>query len=85
MSSIFPIALIVIGFFIFRGFMKHASTPTFDQFLSRNPDLVKDGKISCPKCSGKDIFVKEIGKTPTSLLNHHICKTCGTTLFRSST
>jgi hypothetical protein len=85
MSILLPVVLVVIGFFFVRGFMKHTSTPTFDEFRGRNPELVKDGKICCPKCAGNDVFVKEVGKTPTSLLNHHICKTCGTTLFRSST
>ncbi len=85
MSLMFPIGLAVIAFFVFRAFQKHASTPTFDTYRSTHPELVKDGKIICHKCAGTDIFVKEIGKTPTSLLNHHMCKTCGTTLFRSTT
>ncbi|MDH2916379.1 MAG: hypothetical protein PXX77_05810 [Gallionella sp.] len=85
MSFMFPVVLVVIGFFFYRAFKKHSSTPTFDDYRNNYPELVKDGKITCHKCSGKDIFVKTIGKTPTSLLNHHLCKTCGTTLFRSST
>jgi hypothetical protein len=85
LSLLFPIVFAVIGIFIFLAFKKHTSLPTFDQYRSNHPELVKDGKIACHKCSGNDIFVKTIGHTPTSLLNHHLCKTCGTTLFRSST
>jgi hypothetical protein len=82
MSLLFPIVFIVIGFFIFRGLKKHYSIPTFDDYCNAHSELVKDGKITCYKCSGNDIFVKPVGN---SLLNHHLCKTCGTTLFRSST
>ena len=85
MSLMFSAVLLLIGFFFIKGLKKHASTPTFDEYRSKNSELVKDGKIFCHKCSGTDIFVKEVGKTPVSLLNHHICKTCGTTLFRSTT
>ena len=85
MSLAYLIGAAVIGFFIFKGLGKHTSLPTFDGYQAAHPELVKDGKISCFKCSGNDVAIRQIGKTPTSLLNHHICKTCGTTLFRSST
>jgi hypothetical protein len=84
--DLFALAVLVgVGYLIFSLFKKHFSIPTFDNYRSKYPDLVKDGKIKCHKCSGSDIFVKEVGNTPTSILNHHLCKTCGTTLFRSST
>lgn len=85
MSFLFPVVFVLIAFFLIRGFSKHVSTPTFDDYRSCHPELVGDGKITCYKCSGNDIFVKGVGHTPTSMLNHHMCKTCGTTLFRSST
>ena len=85
MDLIFLVGVGVIGYFIFKGLKKHSSLPTFDDYRSAHPELVKDGKISCYKCEGSDVSIRQIGKTPTSILNHHVCKTCGTTLFRSST
>lgn len=85
MSFMVPVVFLIVSFLLFRRYKKHTSLPTFDDYRSSHSELVKDGKITCYKCSGNDIFVKTVGGTPISLLNHHMCKTCGTTLFRPTT
>jgi len=84
MGLLFPLVFGGIILMLILAFKKHYSLPTFDGYRAKHPELVKDGKIACYNCSGTDVFVKTVGNTPMSILNHHMCKTCGTNLFRSS-
>lgn len=45
------------------------------------PELVKDGRIACYRCHGKDIGVER--KMNNSYVRSHYCRSCGTTLYYS--
>lgn len=85
--TVIPI-IIAVGFVfiianLFRGYGKYKAIPTFDEYRASNSSLVCDGKVQCRNCSGTNIFLKNVGNTNNHLLNFHICKSCGTTLYRS--
>lgn len=79
---------LIVGFLIFdfiRGIRKHKFIETFDKYQLLHPDLIKDGIVYCYKCNCKDIYIQNVGYTTSSMLNKHLCRTCGTTLYRSKT
>ena len=56
----------------------------FDRFKAAHPESVRDGRISCPKCSGQRVFVRAIGHAVNGeVLNSHVCAACGAELYRS--
>lgn len=81
----FVLGFAFIVFSGIRGVIKHKSIATFEQYNTLHPDLIRDGKVYCCKCNGKDIYIQNIGHTTSSMLNYHLCRTCGTTLYRSKT
>jgi DNA-directed RNA polymerase subunit RPC12/RpoP len=86
--SLLPLLFIfMIIYFFYRtfkgGIEKYQDTPTFVEYKRLNPTLIDDGQVTCVHCGGKHIFLKQVGKTPKSILNFHVCKTCGSTLYRS--
>jgi hypothetical protein len=88
---ILPIAaLLFIGaifFFIIshltKGREKYKSTPTFDEYRNANPNLVNSGKVTCSVCGGNQIYVRLVGNIGVKQLNFHVCRTCGSNLYRS--
>ena len=84
---IFPIGFFALVFFIFsqitKGFRKYKSTPTFAEYSSANPHLVESGKVICSTCGGNQIYVRLVGNVGVKQLNFHVCKTCGSNLYRS--
>jgi DNA-directed RNA polymerase subunit RPC12/RpoP len=86
--SLLPLLLIfVVIYFLYKtfkgGIEKYQDTPTFIEYKRLNATLIDDGKVACIYCGGNHIFLKQVGKTPKSILNLHVCKTCGSTLYRS--
>jgi hypothetical protein len=55
-------------------------------YRSNNPrSFDKNGKfVSCGACGGSQIWVKRLGSTRHGIHNSHICKQCGTELWRSN-
>ena len=45
------------------------------------PELVKDGRVACYRCRGKDVGVER--KMNHSYVRSHYCRSCGTTLYYS--
>ncbi len=92
MSSLIP-TLFMLGIFIFIiskvikmfGTIKNFTKgKTIDDYKSTHPDCAaEEGKILCFKCKANNIWLKEVGKTPSSLLHSHVCRQCGTELYRS--
>jgi hypothetical protein len=83
------IFILTIIFFIVYSLYKstkgYKSLSTFDEYKENHPKLVSNGKVSCSSCGGRDIFVRKIGHTPTKILNIHMCRSCGKSLYRSTT
>jgi hypothetical protein len=59
--------------------------PTFDGYRQANPGLVGDGKVQCSSCGGAQIFVRREGSLLSGVVNLHVCRVCGTNLYRSKT
>jgi hypothetical protein len=82
-----PLFIGAIFFFIIsqliKGHNKYKSTPTFDEYRNANPNLVDSGKVTCSACGGNQIYVRLVGNIGVKQLNFHVCRTCGSNLYRS--
>jgi hypothetical protein len=65
------------------GFKKYNSMPTFTEYRNTHPNLVDNGRVICRECAGSQIYVRHVGNVGSKLLNFHVCRTCGTALYRS--
>jgi len=86
------IVIILLGIAAFIGFMffrlkskinNFTNGKTYEDYKNDYPGFIKEGKAYCHKCNTHEIFVKQVGSTPQSILNSHICRNCGTELYRS--
>ena len=83
--------LAVIGFIVYMAFKTLSQIKNFtigkthEDYKINYPDSIREGKVYCYNCNTHDIFMKQVGSTPKSALNSHICRNCGTELFRSKT
>lgn len=84
--------VIMIAGFIFVGLkvadgLSKISTFTdgksYEDYKEEHPDFVRKGKIFCYHCDTHDIYLNKAGHTPSSQLNSHVCRNCGTELYRS--
>ncbi len=57
----------------------------FDWYKSQYPKLVGDSSIECYSCSGKNVHLRDMGKSSKVTMNSHICAICGEELYRSVT
>lgn len=48
-------------------------------------DAVINGRIHCINCGSNNIWMKELKTTMSYSYNSHICKECGTELYRTLT
>ena len=58
---------------------------SLDDYQKRHPGLVENGRVACHSCGGRSIFFRNEGKALIYRLNSHVCRTCGTELYRSRT
>jgi hypothetical protein len=81
------IFFIGIAFFIVSQISKmnskYAETPTFNEYKASNPKLVTGGEVTCFQCDGTQIYIRNAGAKSGKVLNYHVCRTCGTNLYRS--
>lgn len=83
------VPVLIIGSIIYlfirnlSSIKKISNGRSFEDYKEKYPDCFTDGKISCFNCGSQNIFLQKIGHTPTSVLNSHICKQCGSELYRS--
>lgn len=92
MGSLIPL-LFIFGIFAFiisrvikmSGIVKNFTTgKTIDDYKASHPECTtSDGKVLCFSCKTNNIWLKEVGKTPSSLLHSHVCRQCGIELYRS--
>tara|TARA_R110002167_G_C12631154_1_gene647592 strand:- start:912 stop:1283 length:372 start_codon:yes stop_codon:yes gene_type:complete len=54
-------------------------------YLESNPDSFSNGKFkSCHQCGEKSVYLKQLGNTKHGIHQGHICRGCGTELWRSN-
>lgn len=87
LSTVLLIVIITIAVFliIVKTIRNYQTIPTFDQYKTAHPGLVVKGKVTCVHCGGNQLYLKQAGNLGTRILNLHICRTCGTSLYRSET
>ena len=80
----FPILIGGIIFFVFfMVYKRYKSIPTLSEYKTLNPNLVNHGQVTCVHCSATNIYLRAIGSIGTKIFNVHVCKTCGSELYRS--
>lgn len=75
--------IVLVIMFSAKKFMMKGKA--YSDYISKYPQCNKGGKTSCYNCGSDNIFLRKIGETPTGIINSHVCKNCGTALFRSTT
>jgi len=58
---------------------------SFDDYKRLHGNHVKNGKVSCHSCGSSSIYLRKVGNSLTNILNSHVCRQCGTELYRSKT
>lgn len=82
------VIMVIGGAIIYQatsGIRKYKRIPTFQDYKDKHPDSVTPNGVKCSQCGGHQIFVQKAGHMNSTILNLHLCKQCGSTLYRSST
>jgi len=77
---------ILIVAFILISILKPLEIPeekTLEAYKHKNPDSVRNGKVSCSKCGGSNIWMKQVSRSPRGVVHSHLCRQCGSELYRS--
>jgi hypothetical protein len=61
---------------------RYARFPTFEEYKSQNPDLIKPGRVACFQCGGTKLHVRGLWNAMDNRKTH-FCSTCGAPLYRS--
>lgn len=78
---LFVVALILaINHNYYRS--RYARFPTFDEYQSQHPELVKPGRVACFKCGATKLHVRGLWSAMDNKKTH-FCSTCGTPLYKS--
>jgi hypothetical protein len=85
----FGLALFFISCFAFillfnlrYAYTHYGKYPSFEDYRTKYPDLVKQGCVECFKCGCNKIQVRGLWG-PTDKKKTHSCITCGTPLYKS--
>lgn len=71
---------IIISFIVITRCETFHCTDSFAAYKARNPELVRNGRVTCFNCGATSIWPKRISRHIFS----HTCRTCGTHLYSSS-
>lgn len=80
------IVLLLSGLIVFLNYRhyrtRYGRFPTFEEYKTKNPGLVKHGRVECVKCGGTHIYAKGLFSAVDRRKTHY-CSTCGTPLYKS--
>jgi len=81
------VIIIVLGFLInllisSSKMESYQKIPTFEDYKTAHPELVKRGRVECDKCGGTKIYTRGLTSAVDSQKTH-FCSTCGKPLYRS--
>jgi hypothetical protein len=54
-------------------------------YTAANPSCVRGGNVTCRSCGASNIYLRRRGNGFLYILNSHVCRQCGTELYRSKT
>lgn len=57
---------------------------SLDDYKRRHPECVKNGRVRCYRCGSASIYLYRWGYGPGWITNLHLCRQCGTNLYRST-
>jgi len=78
--------ILIFGFVFYKNSkfkIKMSALPTFKEYKANNPELVNNGNVICIECGGAHVYIRISSVQQGKILNTHVCKTCGTNLYRS--
>lgn len=75
------VAIIIVNITNATGSMN--SLPTFDEYLAQNPNCKKGSRVCCNRCGGTNVHLWWLWGPQHEGPKKHICRTCGTDLWRS--
>ena len=86
----FPAIALIIGLVVLGGPLIYLITTftkgrSFEDYKKEHPGHVQNGKVKCYKCGANAVFVRRVGNGLATILNSHVCRHCGTELYRSET
>ena len=85
-GQLLPLILLgFVGWKLYGFFKRRGKDDTLDGYLKRHPDARRNGRLHCHNCDGNSLHVRGLGRTFWSkdVINAHICRQCGTVLYRS--
>ena len=79
------ILVLIVGWALYQRLRRRTGPGTRDDYVKRHPDTVRNGRVHCHNCGTSSLHVRGIGRTffTRNLINAHICRQCGTVLYRS--
>ncbi|AOO64793.1 hypothetical protein [Sulfurospirillum halorespirans] len=81
--GVIALLIIVMNRFYTKQIEHMADECTLKEYEQRYPHLVRHGKVYCYHCNTSNIYMKQIAFTYHYLIHSHICRHCGTELYRS--
>lgn len=82
-AFIFIFVVIAVVYQLIQHQLRYARLPTFDEYQSQHPGLVKPGRVECFKCGGTKLYVRGLdGALDKKKI--HSCSTCGIPLYKSN-
>jgi hypothetical protein len=56
---------------------------TFEDYKRKYPECFKHGRVTCSACGGTSIYLRKVGEGLGFIINAHVCRQCGTDLYRT--
>ncbi|MEW6645818.1 MAG: hypothetical protein AB1450_01290 [Pseudomonadota bacterium] len=76
--------IVLFAVFWFLFVRRRGKAPiSFDDYKRKYPKHVSEGKVGCYNCGARDIHIQVAETSPRSRTNVHICRQCGSELYRS--
>lgn len=61
------------------------SGDSIEDYLERHPKTLRHGRVHCYRCGSGSIYLRPVGSGGRTVINAHICRQCGTKLYKSVT
>lgn len=58
---------------------------SFEDYKRLHPSHIGNGRVSCFSCEGTGIAIRRVGYVGFDIVNSHVCRQCGSELYRTKT
>lgn len=78
---------IIVSVFLYqaRRFKTFTTGRSFEDYKREHAANVSAGRVTCFQCGGNSLYLRNRGRGFGRVLNSHVCRQCGTELYRSFT